>query len=204
MRQFRLRHRVVFKSPVLGREDLSNLYTSVPTSHSREYPAVPKPEPLLSPTLIAARWQSHDLYGERMPGVAADLLEAGYDTPALRRLSGEMNIESSADAEPFVGRMFRELGVHYPISDTHAKLIVSRQVAREAIAGNRNAWAAASHLEIAVWGWRCSHPLIATLLTIKDEIEWERRRRRSLEDLTGALLDCFASIALIDNNEIFR
>src|SRR5215469_16287366 len=51
-------------------------------------------------------------------------------------------------------RMFRELGVRYPILETEAKLIVSRQITREVIEGGRNAWAAANHLEISIWGWR--------------------------------------------------
>lgn len=51
---------------------------------------IPLPDPSLTPILIAARWVSHDLYNQDMPGIAADLLEAGYDTPALIRLAGEM------------------------------------------------------------------------------------------------------------------
>lgn len=39
---------------------------------------IPQPDSLLTPILVAARWVSHDLYNEDMPGVAADLLEAGY------------------------------------------------------------------------------------------------------------------------------
>src|SRR5579859_1836679 len=85
---------------------------------------------------------------EDMPRVAADLLEAGYETPSLVRLAGEINVSSSADVEPLVALTFRELGVRYPITQTEADLIVSRHVAREVIAGQRNAWAAANYLEI--------------------------------------------------------
>jgi hypothetical protein len=46
-----------------------------------------------------------------MPRVAADLLEAGFDTPATRRLAGETQINNSADAQPLVSRMFSELGI---------------------------------------------------------------------------------------------
>ena len=142
----------IIQSLMDTQEDFSDLYTKAPISHSPEYPDVPVPDAALSPRLLAARWQSHDLYGQDMPRVAADLLEAGYDTPSLVRLAGEMNVESSADVEPLVGRVFRELGVRYPISETEAKLISSRQIAREVIAGKRNAWASANHLEIAFWG----------------------------------------------------
>ena len=135
--------------------------------------------------------------------MAADLLEAGYDAPSLVRLAGEMNVGSSADVEPLVGRMFRELGVRYPISETEAKLISSRQIAREVIAGKRNAWAAANHLEIAIWGWRgMAIPALEEIFTINDEIDWDRKYRRPLEDLRTSLLDCFASLARLTDNEV--
>lgn len=46
-----------------------------------------------------------------MPSIAADLLEAGYDSPTLRRIAGEMNVSSSSDVEALVERMFREFEV---------------------------------------------------------------------------------------------
>ena len=89
-----------------------------------------------------------------MPGIAADLLEVGYDTPAIRRLAGEMHIRSSSDVESLIVRIFGDFAVRYPLSHTEANLIVSRQIAREVIAGIRNPWAAANKLEISIWGWR--------------------------------------------------
>lgn len=192
----------IIRITVHSREDLSNLYTSLPVSYSEAYPDVRKPDPVLSPCLLAARWQSHDLYGEQMPGLAADLLEVGYDTPAVRRLAGEINIACSADAEPLVGRMFCELGVRYPMSETQAKLIVTRQIAREVIAGNRNAWAAASHLEITVWGWHTTNPTLQTIFAINDAIDWEPKYRRPLEDLRRSLLDSLASLARLKDEDV--
>jgi hypothetical protein len=133
------------------KQGLRHLYTDPPVSYSDRYPEVPEPEPRLSPTLLAARWASHDLYGEDMPSLAADLLESGLDTPSIRRLAGEMRVACSADVEEIVGRMFHELSVPYPISETEARANFALQVAREVIAGERNAWAAASHIEIGVW-----------------------------------------------------
>jgi hypothetical protein len=71
-----------------------------------------------------------------MPSIATDLLEAGYDSPSLRRLAGEMNVQCSADVEELV---FHELSAPYPLSETEARLILVRQLAREVIAGERNA-----------------------------------------------------------------
>lgn len=187
-----------------AQEDFSDLYTSLPVSFSREYPDVPMPDAALSPHLLVARWQSHDLYGEDMPRVAADLLEAGHETPSLVRLAGEVKVGSSAEVEPLVGRMFRELGIRYPISQTEARLITSRQVAREVIAGERNAWAAANHLEITIWNWEAQNPILQTIFEINDEIDWEPKYRRPLADLRVALLDSLASLGRLRDEEVFR
>jgi hypothetical protein len=176
-------------------ENLRGLYTDPPSSAANEYPEVPAPEAPLSPMLLAARWASHDLYGEDMPGIALNLLEAEFDTPALRRLAGETQIRNSADAEPLVGRMFRELGLPYPLQEQQARWIVSRQLAREVIAGRRNAWAAASHLEIVVWGWAPANADLETIFSISDEIDWDVPQRRSLSELNTALIAGFARIA---------
>jgi hypothetical protein len=186
-----------------ARGDFSDLYTSLPRSCSQEYPDVPVPDAAGSPHLLAARWQSHDLYGEDMPRVAADLLEAGYETPSLVRLAGEINVSSSADVEPLVARTFRELGVRYPITRTEADLIVSRQVAREVIAGQRNPWAAANYLEIAIWGWRTEkNSTLQAIFEINDELDWDTKYRRSLEELRKSLLDSFALLARLKDEEI--
>lgn len=130
------------------RESHYDLYSSAPRSVAEKYPDVPPPDDPLSPHLLAARWVGHELYGEDMPSIAVELLERGLDTRSVRRLAGEMQIKNSADAEPLVAAMFRELGVAYPISRAAANLIASRQMARDVIAGRRNAWVAGSHLEL--------------------------------------------------------
>ena len=184
------------------REDFLNLYTSPPSSCSERYPDVPPPEPELALYLLAARWQSHDLYGEDMPRIAADLLEVGHDSPSLVRLAGEMNIGSSSEVEPIVGRIFQELGVRYPISETEAKLLFTRQIAREVIAGKRNAWAAGNYLEIAIWGWQTENSTLLDIFQINDAIDWEPKYRPSLESLKKPLLDAFASLARLKDEEI--
>ena len=46
-----------------------------------KYPDVPPPESTLSIRYVAARWACGELYGEDMPRIAADLLEAGMAAP---------------------------------------------------------------------------------------------------------------------------
>jgi hypothetical protein len=178
-------------------EDLRTLYTDPPSSVASEHPEVPPPDAPLSPMILAARWAAHDFYGEDMPGIAADLLEKGFDSPALRRLAGEMQIDNSEAAEPLVARMFRELGILHPLRDHEAKLIVSRQVAREVIAGYRNAWSAANHLEIVVWSWVPFNADLKEIFSINDEINWDARYRRSISDLRWALIAAFVRVAMM-------
>ena len=188
-------------------ENLSYLYSEAPVSATAEDPDVPSPDPPLSPFLLAARWQSHDLYGEDMPRVAADLLETGYDTPALRRLAGEIQVHSFSDVEPLVARMFHELGVEFPLSGVQARMVTTRQVAREVIAGLRNRWAAANYLEIVVWGWHAWHPLdsnIAALFAINDEIDWDQPYRRGVDTLNREMLNLFALVARLPDSEIIQ
>jgi len=77
-----------------------------------------------------------------MPGIAADLLEAGFDSPSLRRLAGEI-ATCSADVEELVAKVIREFGLPYPMPEEQAQLIFARQLAREVIAGRRLPWSAA-------------------------------------------------------------
>jgi len=175
-------------------EDFTGLYTKPPTSSATKHSGVPPPDVALSPRILAARWVSHDLYGEEMPGIAADLLEAGFDTPAVRRLAGETQVNNTADAVPLVSRMFRELGISPSLGEQEAKLIVSRQLAREVIAGCRNAWATASHLEIVIWGHLPPNAELSAIFQMNDEIDWDAPYRRSLHDLNAALLEAFANL----------
>jgi hypothetical protein len=182
-------------------EDFRYLYTDPPISYSDKYHEVPKPEPRLSPTLIAAQWVRGNLYGENMPALAADLLESGLDTPSIRRLAGEMNVACSADVEEIVGRMFRELSVPYPFSETQALLIYSRQVAREVVHGQRNAWAAASHLSKGTWPRQQRNPEIQALAELLDALDWDAVNHGTLPKLTAELIETFARIGALTERE---
>jgi hypothetical protein len=186
------------------REDFLDLYTRPPNSLSALYPDIPPPDPPYCPRLLAARWTVHDLYGEDMPGIAADLLEAEHDTPTIRRLAGEMNVRSSSEVESLVERMFRELGTQYPLSQANANLFISRHIAREVIAGNRNPWAAANTLQITIWGWRAPNSTLGEIFGINDAIDIEPKYRPTLETLRNELLDSFASLARLTDEEVLR
>ena len=186
------------------REEFLDLYSSQPNSLAATYPAVPAPDPPHTPCLLAARWRIHDLYGEDMPQIAADLLEAGNDTPTLRRLAGEMNVKSSSEVEPLIERIFKEFDIRYPLSEMAANLILSRQIAREVIAGIRNPWAAANTLEIAIWGWHPPDRTLGTIFGINAAIDIEPKYRPSLESLKNELLDSFACLGSYSDQKLME
>jgi hypothetical protein len=187
---------------VKEKQDFRTLYTDPPISFSEEYPDIPGPWSEFSPQLLAARWAVHDLYGEDMPTIAINLLEAGHDTPAIRRLAGEMQIACSEDVEKLVSNMFRELLVSYPLSESEANLVLTRQIAREVIAGKRNAWAAASNLTHAVWGRRADHhPDLRAISELLDSLNWEAVNQDRLPELTSELIAAFARLGAQTQSE---
>ena len=176
-------------------QDVRTLFTDPPISFAAEFPDIPKPGSALSPELLAARWKLHDLYGEDMPAIAADLLEAGYDSPSLRRLAAESKVERSDDVEKLVTAVFRDIHAPYPISEDEADLILSRQIAREVITGQRNPWVAASNIVIAVWGHRYNHPLIGVLSEVLDRLDWDSFNNDELPQMASELIETFVQLA---------
>ncbi len=88
-----------------------------------------------------------------------------------------------------------ELDVNYPMSEREAKIIVSREIAREVIAGKRNPWAAANHLEIAVWDWVPETAELELIFSINDEVDWNSNEKRTLHELRAALTKAFVQLA---------
>jgi hypothetical protein len=163
---------------------------------------IPPPDSQLSPVLLAARWISHDIYDEDMPGIAADLLEAGYDTPALVRLACEMNLYGAPEAEGLIKKAFEELGVLWPFSEMRAKLIATRQIARQVIAGERDSHRAASHIEVCLWGWHPATKDLGELFGLNDEFSLDAEYRRAEPLILGDQLEVFARLACLTDEEI--
>jgi hypothetical protein len=178
--------------------DLTALKIEPLRSWSDQYPDVPKPGPEMSIELIAVRWTCHDLYGEDMPQIAADLLEQGFDSQSLRRLAGEIEATCSADVEPLVANAVREFGFPYPMPEEQARLIFARQLARQVIAGQRDPWPAAYDLECIM---RAAYPAnedLASLFGLNDEWKWNEQERT-----TSELIETFARLGSMSDAEIF-
>lgn len=110
--------------------DLRVLKIEPPKIWSEQFPDVPKPDTGPSIQLVAARWACNDLHGEDMPRIAADLLEVGFDSPALCRLSAETSAACSADIELLVARVFGDFGIPYPMPENQAQLIFAPDCSR--------------------------------------------------------------------------
>jgi hypothetical protein len=194
--------RRLFRGHGAFRDEPIALNLSLNQHHKETFPEVPSPDPPLTPLLLAARWISHDLHGEEMSGIAVYLLEAGFDTPALRRLAGETGIHSRGDAEPLTQQAFRELGIPDSFSENQAKLIVTRQIAREVIAGKRDPYRAASHLQIVLWNWRPATEDLVHLFLVSDEFEWDAEEQRYLPVLLTDRLQTFARLTSLTDEQI--
>jgi hypothetical protein len=72
--------------------DYERAFYAPPVCYSERFPDVPVPKAPTVPELLAARWIAGDLRPEQTPGIAADLLEAGLDTPSMRKLAGEIHV----------------------------------------------------------------------------------------------------------------
>jgi hypothetical protein len=102
---------------------------------------------------LAIQYYFGDLQYWKLPQIAADALEEGYDGPALRALAG-LAIQSSHDirAEDIrateVDSAFREMGVNAPISKDQARLVLAAESAQKALYGGSNLFDEATHVHI--------------------------------------------------------
>ena len=182
-------------------QDFRTLYSDPPVSFADHFPEVPQPDNDLAPQLLAAHWAVHDLYGNDMPAIAANLMEAGYDTPALRRLAAEINIDHSEDIEELVAKVFKDLSVQYPLTEDQANYVFTRQVAREVIAGKRNAWAAASYLSKRLWGRSVNDPNIELIAELLDSLDWDDVNYDRLPQKTQELIQAYARLGTLTDRE---
>lgn len=80
--------------------------------------------------LLAAEWEADRVPRERIPGLAAELLLAGNDTPSLREAAGLLPGELEAAREVF-GRALAELGyAREPDARGRGAALASEYVAR--------------------------------------------------------------------------
>lgn len=191
----------IFKSREL---EIHALKLEEPRDWRSHYPDVPPPEHAPTVQLFLAKFACGDIHGEDTPALAADLLEAGFDFPSLRRLAGETQIRSHADAAELMERIAREAGLPVPFPIRQARLMVSRQIARRVIAGERDPWRGAVDLQ-GIWGWRsdAGHGAIRAILSAADDDVWDDEAQKFRPVVDSDLLDSFACLARLNDDQLF-
>jgi hypothetical protein len=181
--------------------DYQRAFHALPVCYSEKFPDVPKPSSHAMPELVAARWAAGDIRPEQTPGMAADMLESGLDTPSMRRLAGEMLVGCRADVEELVVKMLKELGVEVPDSEVEAKMLSTRQIAREVIAGMRNPWKTAAELE-RIWHYEIwHHKYLCDIAQLVDEVHWDPPNGRTFSTLNRELVEMFALLGTRTSSE---
>ncbi|MGA3047048.1 MAG: hypothetical protein ABSD67_10520 [Terracidiphilus sp.] len=174
--------------------DYEKAFYAPPVCYSAQFPSVPAPKAHTVPELLAARWIAGRIRPEQTPGIAADLLEAGFDTPSMRRLAGEMRVQCTADVSDLVEKMMNELGVKLPESGIEARKLSTQQIAREVVAGMRNPWTAASELH-HLWGHEVWHQKnLAEITQLLEALDSGSIARGTLPQLTDEIIEAFARL----------
>jgi hypothetical protein len=107
----------------------------------------------LDPKRIAIEYYFGDLQYWKIPLIATNALEEGYDGPALRKLAGlssRSRGEVRADdvGEDEIDSAFRELGVDAPITRENARMALAIESANRALNGASNVFDEATHIRI--------------------------------------------------------
>jgi hypothetical protein len=105
------------------------------------------------PAKLAVEYYFGDLQYWKLPQIAADALQLGYDGPALRRLAGLANrIGSEIRADDVrakeIDSAFHEMGVNAPITKDKARMVLAIESANRALKGESNVFDEATHIRI--------------------------------------------------------
>ncbi len=107
----------------------------------------------LDPNKIAVDYYFGDLQYWKLPRIAANALEEGYDGPALRKLAGLANPVESDFRSDEIDSAFRELGVDAPISKDMARMALAVESAHRVLDGGSNVFDEATHIRIHLCGF---------------------------------------------------
>jgi hypothetical protein len=142
------------------------------------------------PKDIAIHYYFGDLQYWKMPGIAADALELGYDGPALRILAGLMNPTEGDIRQEKIDAAFREMGVAAPISKEQARMNLARQSAVKAIHGDSNVFDQATYIRIRLCGLKEPPEELNRIVSLSKEARNAPRGR--WEQLEAELSEAFS------------
>jgi hypothetical protein len=104
----------------------------------------------MDPHRIAIDYYFGDLQYWKLPAIAADALDCGYDGPALRRLAGVSNPTLADFDFKMADSAFREMGVDAPIPGDKASLALAVESATKALNGESNVFDEATYIRIHI------------------------------------------------------
>lgn len=93
---------------------------------------------------MLARYVVKQVHDEDLPGIAADALEAGYDSPTLRRLAGFEDMLDYLTLRRLLKQSLEELNITLPSYEQGA-MIHARSIAREVLEGRLTPLQGAEH-----------------------------------------------------------
>ena len=125
---------------------------------------------IVDPYRIAVLYYFGELQYWKLPGIAADALEEGYDGPALRRLAGLINPVECDIPQKEIDSAFREMGVAAPLPESEAQLVLAVDAARKALDGNWNVVDAATHIRIYICHFDKSPPELQPIVSLSEKI----------------------------------
>jgi len=107
----------------------------------------------IDPKKLAVDYYFGDLQYWKLPRIAADALEEGYDGPALRKLAWLANLSSHDIRAEDIGASeidaaFCEMGVNAPIAKDVEQLALAVESANRALNGQSNVFDEATHVRV--------------------------------------------------------
>jgi hypothetical protein len=148
-----------------------------------------------NPNTLAILYYFGDLSYWKLPEIAADALEHGFDGASLRGLAALTN-PVAADIQPHeIDSAFREMGILAPISKEVARLTLAAEAAKKALSGQSNVFDEATHIRIHLCNFSEVPPELSRIVTLSKEAQhaprtkWEHIER----DLTDAMSEFVSS-----------
>ena len=129
------------------------------------------------PNEIATLYYFGDLGYWKLPRVAADALEMGFDGPSLRKLAGVVNPVLTDLPADEIDSAFREMGVNAPIPKDVARLHLATESAKKAISGESNVFDQATHIKIHLCSWTEVPPELRRIVGLSEEAESSPRTK---------------------------
>lgn len=124
---------------------------------------------MIDPYRIAVLYYFGDLQYWKLPQIAADALEQGYDGDALKRLAGLINPVASDIRPEDIDSVFREMGVAAPLAKDDARLVLAAESATKALHGDSNVFDEATHIRIHLCGFEDPPPELRRIVSLSEQ-----------------------------------